>query len=339
MYQKIKTTVKKGKVVMIAIMAVLFVNSVNAQATRIAVLDFKAGVGVAQSDVDGISAILITYLNNNFTIVERTQIDRVINEQRFQRSSLTQQEMVRIGQILNVAKIVIGDVNLLGGQYNLDVRVIDVQTGVTEATAGETFQIGNIRPVTQRLAQTLSSKMVAIQRAAEQKRIAEQKAAEQRTAEERRIAEQKANGVLINGIIWATRNVGSKGAFAPYPEAYGNYYTWDEAQTACPVGWRLPTIQELNSLVNISSVWTIQNGTYGRRFGTGNSSVFLPAAGMRVDGQLHWQGTNGNYWSDKNSASPYNSDHMFWDESRMFIGGMNGYDDNSVSVRCVCETK
>jgi len=58
--------------------------------------------------------------------------------------------------------------------------------------------------------------------------------------------------VEINGIIWATSNVGANN-----PEDSGNYYTWDEAQNACPSGWRLPTRDEFVSLINTDSKWII----------------------------------------------------------------------------------
>lgn len=53
---------------------------INAQ--RIAVVDFNAGVGISQADVDGISAIFYTYFSpQGYTLVERTRIDKIIDEQ------------------------------------------------------------------------------------------------------------------------------------------------------------------------------------------------------------------------------------------------------------------
>ena len=109
-------------------------------AQRCAVLGFKAVVGISQADVDGISAIFITYFRPaGYTMVERTQIDKAIDEQGFQRSKMTESQMVRTGKILNVSKIVIGDVNIVMGQYNVDTRVINVESGTIAATEGATF--------------------------------------------------------------------------------------------------------------------------------------------------------------------------------------------------------
>lgn len=133
--------------------------TMNAQ--RCAVLEFKAGVGISQADVDGISAIFITYFQPaGYTMVERSQIDKAIEEQRFQRSSMTESQMVRIGQILNVSKIVVGDVNIVMGQYNVDARVINIETGTVSATEGATFAKGaSYRATMQSLAQKLAGKI------------------------------------------------------------------------------------------------------------------------------------------------------------------------------------
>ena len=130
----------------------------NAQ--RCAVLEFKAGVGISQSDVDGISAIFITYFQpSGYTMVERTQIDKVIEEQGFQRSNMTQSQMVRVGQILNVSKIVVGDINVVMNQYNVDARVINVESGTIAATEGATFATSSYRSSMQNVATKLASKI------------------------------------------------------------------------------------------------------------------------------------------------------------------------------------
>lgn len=130
------------------------------QAQRCAVLEFKAGVGISQSDVDGISAIFITYFRPaGYTMVERTQIDKAIDEQGFQRSRITENQMVRLGKILNVSKIVVGDINVVMGQYNVDVRVINVESGTIAATEGATFSGSSYRSSMQEMARKLASKI------------------------------------------------------------------------------------------------------------------------------------------------------------------------------------
>lgn len=139
-------------------MMCLMALTMNAQ--RCAVLEFKARVGISQSDVEGISAIFTTYFRPaGYTMVERTQIDKVIDEQGFQRSNITESQMVRIGKILNVSKIVVGDINVVMGQYNVDVRVINVETGTISATEGATFATSSYRASMQSVATKLAAKI------------------------------------------------------------------------------------------------------------------------------------------------------------------------------------
>jgi uncharacterized protein (TIGR02145 family) len=131
-------------------------------------------------------------------------------------------------------------------------------------------------------------------------------------------------GIEINGVIWATNNLGAK-----YPEDYGNYYTWEKARAACPKGWRLPTIEEFEMFKNIEfdediaideddenayyaieqqvpSIWTTLNGRNGRKFTDKitRNSIFLPATGFRSfrDGSLVSAGKRGDYWSADNEG-------------------------------------
>ena len=134
-------------------------------------------------------------------------------------------------------------------------------------------------------------------------------------------------GVLINGVRWATCNVAAPGTFAASPEDPGMFYqwndktgwkpsrkleswksswngneatTWEKANDPCPAGWRMPTKDELESLNAAGSVWTIVNGMSGRLFGSGDSAIFLPAAGFRYSdnkGSHTNAGIAGFYWS------------------------------------------
>jgi uncharacterized protein (TIGR02145 family) len=147
-------------------------------------------------------------------------------------------------------------------------------------------------------------------------------------------------GVLINGVCWATRNVGAPGTFADTPESAGMFYQWnrkigwssenprvnsngsqlwddenpsgtewESENDPCPEGWRVPTFAERESLYNSESVFTTQNGVDGTVFGTAPDTIFMPATGYRdkSDGALKSVGSKEcRYWLNErigNSAA------------------------------------
>lgn len=73
----------------------------------------------------------------------------------------------------------------------------------------------------------------------------------------------------------------------------------DAAYVNMGADWRMPTNDELNELVNKCTwTWTSQNGTEGYKVtGPNGNSIFLPAAGFRLDSYLHYAGSFGLYWS------------------------------------------
>lgn len=138
----------------------LLLCSTTAFAQRVAVMEFKPGVGVTQEDVVGLSAMFVTYFRpNNHVIIERSQIDQIIKEQGLQKSEITENQIIQIGKILNVSKIVVGDINLIMSQYNIDARIIDVESGTIIATEGETFDGNSFRSTIKKIAESLSKQI------------------------------------------------------------------------------------------------------------------------------------------------------------------------------------
>jgi len=169
-------------------------------------------------------------------------------------------------------------------------------------------------------------------------------------------------GVLINGVKWATRNVDAPGKFAANPEDAGMFYqwnrktgwsttdplvnheggttwdssipeggSWEKANDPCPTGWRIPTLEEQQSLF-FDREWATLNGVNGCYFGSGKQRVFFPAAGARARfdsiGTLYDVGIYGNYWNTEKWYMYFKSNDGCW----------NPYPYNSgVSVRCVAK--
>ena len=117
----------------------------------------------------------------------------------------------------------------------------------------------------------------------------------------------------------------------------------DDAATANWGGaWRMPTIDEWQELIdNCDWTWTDNyNGTgVAGRIVTSKAngnSIFLPAAGFRIDDDLSQRDDHGGYWSSSlRTDAPddawdafFFSDTMGWSDSDRFCGN---------SVRPVCK--
>ncbi len=278
--------------------------AMSAMAQRAAVMEFKAGVGISQADVDGLSGIFTTYFRPaGYTMIERTQIDRIIDEQKLQRSSLTESQMVRIGELLNLSKIVIGDVNIVMGQYNVDVRVINVESGTIAATEGATFAGSSYRETMKSLAQKLAGQ-IAIGAGPTVGGIPVQES-------------DYVDLGLPSGTLWKSKN------------EKGMYYTYDEAVSQ--FGDRLPTREQFAELKAFCT-WTWNGKGYVVKGDNGNSITF-PAAGYRdCNGGVGSVGTGGRYWS----STPRDSDYawsLFFNSSGVNMDNLNRC--GGLSVRLV----
>ncbi len=98
----------------------------------------------------------------------------------------------------------------------------------------------------------------------------------------------------IGGVVWAGTNVGEQGRFVGTPEDYGNQFSFDEAQRACPDGWRTPTTEEFAALIASGHERAEVSGVSGRMFGSGENRIFLPNSGLHGGWQADYAGC---YWS------------------------------------------
>lgn len=148
-----------------------------------------------------------------------------------------------------------------------------------------------------------------------------------------------ADRATINNVVWATRNVGDKGTFATNPEDFDYYYNFDEAQTVCPVGWRLPTKEEFESLYATGGEFEMYRNVLGRRFGSGDDSIFLPSTGYKYrSGKSDGRPQNDNmgyYWSSTPSSEPSGYFLDFTEGVR--IPSPNHNHANGFAVRCVLD--
>jgi hypothetical protein len=167
----------KKVILLICITAFAWAGNMQAQGKmKIAVMDFKPGVGVSEATVDGISEMLISSLfdTRKFSIIERTQLDQAIKEQGFQKSSISAGQIAKVGKVLGVRYVLIGTVNFIvrektpadvatgmaKGEYNIDIRIVDVESGEIVSTAGVEQRAGETtRDLMPKLAKELVGKL------------------------------------------------------------------------------------------------------------------------------------------------------------------------------------
>lgn len=170
---------KKLYLITFLLMAFAMAATAQNKKMKIAVMDFKAGVGVNADEVEGLSDMLINTLfeTKKFSIVERTQLYEVLKEQNLQ-GELTVQQCVKVGRILGVESVLIGTVNFLAeqktlggstiGEYNVDIRAVDVESGEVVTTAGGTKTSGStyramMEKIARQLAENLTGDAIEIQ--------------------------------------------------------------------------------------------------------------------------------------------------------------------------------
>lgn len=255
--------------------------TINAQ--KCAVLEFRGAKSVSEADVDGISEMFMTYFHpEGYIMVERAQIDKVISEQGFQHSNLTERQSVRIGEILNASKVVLGTVSMLGGEYQVDVRVVDVELGHDIAMEGASFS-GNYRTNVSNLATKLANKIAIKPIATVQSQAT--------TNQQNQQNQQYVDLGLPSRTLWKATN--EAGGFMTHPQAKYLY------------GRRLPSMEQWEEL-NGMCTWVWVGKAY-KVTGPNGKSITLPATGYRnPKGSFGSVGEECIYWSYESNSERAN---------------------------------
>ena len=99
----------------------------------------------------------------------------------------------------------------------------------------------------------------------------------------------------------------------------------DDAACAHYPGGRMPSLEQIQELrYNCTWQWTQRNGVNGQ-LGTGpnGNTIFLPAAGYRVDEFLDYVGWYGSYWSrtlDSDAGCPFYAFDLLFDSGAVALG-------------------
>jgi TolB-like protein len=140
-------------------------NVTPAQLLPVAVLDFRAVGGPEQRVAEAVAENLRNALvqHQQFTVIERTQIQQVLKEQSFTQTGLADSaQAAAVGRLLGARLVVVGSVTQLGGTYTINARFIDVATGqVTEARSLKTDREADLAGVVDALALALGGKAPA----------------------------------------------------------------------------------------------------------------------------------------------------------------------------------
>lgn len=124
---------------------------------------------------------------------------------------------------------------------------------------------------------------------------------------------------------------------------FGTLYSWDQAQTACPGGWRLPTDEDWQQLEvalgmgaaeAASSVWRGTTEGQAAKLG-GNSGLDVVLAGWRTSfGKFNFAGEHANFWTASESDPNHGVERLLG-ASKPQIGRHTGLKGCGFSVRCI----
>ena len=108
----------------------------------VALLEFE-GRGISQLEAKTLTDRLMSEMVNTDAVimVERNQMDEILNEQGFQQSGCTSSECAaEVGALLGVQNMVSGSFGKLGNSYTIDAKMFSVETGATIRTVSKTYK-------------------------------------------------------------------------------------------------------------------------------------------------------------------------------------------------------
>ena len=132
----------------------------------------------------------------------------------------------------------------------------------------------------------------------------------------------------VDGKTWKQFNVGASEA-----NLYGDHYNFDDAQSACPTGWRVPTRNELANLSAHHSDWTTYFGVKGYWFS--GSQTYSPTAPAIFLPVYSSNSSFGFYWSSRENNSR-NAYRLYFHSGYVSVDNdYYSYRSTELSVRCL----
>jgi uncharacterized repeat protein len=106
---------------------------------------------------------------------------------------------------------------------------------------------------------------------------------------------------------------------------YGRLYLWEDAKTACPAGWHLPTADEWTAILDPDSVQAYTAATRG--------SFGVMLGGSRTPGG-QYSDRNGMFWTSSSCGADSAEVIVFDEDSSRVVRRCNAAQGWAVSVRC-----
>ncbi len=127
---------------------------------HIAILPFSNANAQAKEAEFGrtVSSMLATALRNqtNFVVLERSQLQKVLNEQILERTGLTSEQTEQLSKLYNVEVVLVGDVSLINTTLHIDARLIATRSSeIVVALYGTCQDLRQIRDVVEDLSRQL----------------------------------------------------------------------------------------------------------------------------------------------------------------------------------------
>jgi uncharacterized protein (TIGR02145 family) len=257
--------------------------------TQIAVVNFVA-LGVSDDDSKALTNRLMIEMHrtNQFTVLEREMLDKIIEEQKFQLSGCNSDVcLVELGQIANVQQIVGGSISKVGYIYTITARLISVQSGEVVESASFDFA-GDIGELMRFGMTNIASQLASIPIPEE---VIRGETANTANSIQKKIGSQNFIGTVsdIDGNVYKTVKIGNqiwmaenlkvthyqngdkiatgfshsdwkeltKGAYSNYNDdiknvnTYGRLYNWyavSDLRNIVPKGWHVPNDEEWQEL-------------------------------------------------------------------------------------------